>query len=248
MSKPPRHRRAPAASPNKGGSPNKGTPRGAGRKGTSRRGGGPGGRQDARKEMEQVAGPVAAREYRRLLDAAEHFENERYRDARRTLTALRRRYPDALAVLELFGLTLYRQGDYARARDELERFRALSGTTEQHPVLMDCYRAQGALAEVEELWRELRDASPAGALVVEGRIVMANALAEAGRLEEGLRLLDKGPTEPKRAKPHHLRLWYALADLEERAGNLPRARSLFEQIRRRDASFADVAERVAGLG
>ncbi len=48
--------------------------------------------------------------------------------------------------------------------------------------------------------------------------------------------------------PHHLRLWYALADLEERAGNIPRARMLFDRIRRHEAGFADVAERLAALG
>ena len=44
-----------------------------------------------------------------------------------------------------------------------------------------------------------------------------------------------------------MRLWYALADLEERAGDVPRARALFQQVRRYDAEFADVAERLAAL-
>ena len=47
---------------------------------------------------------------------------------------------------------------------------------------------------------------------------------------------------------HHLRLWYALADLYERAGDLPRARELFDRVREHDAAFADVAERLAALG
>jgi hypothetical protein len=47
---------------------------------------------------------------------------------------------------------------------------------------------------------------------------------------------------------HHLRLWYALADLYERAGEIPKARDLFLKVRRQDASFADVAERLASLG
>ncbi|CAB4798885.1 unannotated protein [freshwater metagenome] len=46
---------------------------------------------------------------------------------------------------------------------------------------------------------------------------------------------------------HHLRLWYALADLEERAGNIPAARARFDRIRQHDAGFADVAERLAAL-
>jgi len=47
---------------------------------------------------------------------------------------------------------------------------------------------------------------------------------------------------------HHLRLWYARADLEERAGNLPVARGLFRQVSAVDPSFSDVAERLAILG
>ena len=52
----------------------------------------------------------------------------------------------------------------------------------------------------------------------------------------------------KNVQDFHLRLWYALADLEERAGNLPRARTLFERISRNDPGFADVMERLVGLG
>ena len=48
----------------------------------------------------------------------------------------------------------------------------------------------------------------------------------------------------KRPADHHLRVWYVLADLYERAGDLPRARELFDRIARADPSFADVAERL----
>ena len=44
-----------------------------------------------------------------------------------------------------------------------------TGSTEQHQVLADCYRAQKNFAEVEILWDELRKASPSAALVTEGR-------------------------------------------------------------------------------
>lgn len=182
------------------------------------------------------------------MEAARAFDAERFKDARRVLEPLARRYPAAASVRELYGLTVYRLGDYPKAIKELEAFAALSGSTDQHPVLMDCNRAAARWDDVERLWTELREVSPSGELVTEGRIVMAGALADQGSLGEALRVLQRGPVEPKRAKPHHLRLWYALADLEERTGNLPRARALFEQIKRRDASFADVAERLAALG
>jgi hypothetical protein len=46
---------------------------------------------------------------------------------------------------------------------------------------------------------------------------------------------------------HHVRVWYALADLYERAGEIPKARELFLRVRRHDAAFSDVAERLASL-
>ena len=57
-----------------------------------------------------------------------------------------------------------------------------------------------------------------------------------------------GAGSVRKPKPHHLRLWYALADLYERAGDLPRARTLFRRVQRHDAEFADVAERLKSLG
>ena len=82
------------------------------------------------------------------------------------------------AARELYGLTLYRQGKWRAAAKQLEAFRLLTGSTEQHPVLADCYRALGQDAKVDELWDELRAASPSAELVVEGRIVVAGMLAD----------------------------------------------------------------------
>jgi len=49
-------------------------------------------------------------------------------------------------------------------------------------------------------------------------------------------------------KIHHLRQWYALADLYDRAGDPPRARRLFERVRTESPGFADVNDRLANLG
>ena len=46
----------------------------------------------------------------------------------------------------------------------------------------------------------------------------------------------------------HIRQWYLLADLYERAGDVPRARELFERILRVDREAYDVAERLMALG
>ncbi|MGH9215814.1 MAG: tetratricopeptide repeat protein, partial [Acidimicrobiales bacterium] len=184
----------------------------------------------------------------RLRDAGESFRRERFDEARRILRPLAKQAPRAASVRELYGLSLYRLGRWTQAALELEAYRALTGSTEQDPVLADCYRALGRYAEVEELWDELRAASPRAELVAEGRIVAAGALADQGRLDEATRLLAASLSRPTR-KPrlHHLRMAYALADLYERAGDLPRARELFARIAASDADFVDVDARLRAL-
>ena len=77
---------------------------------------------------------------------------------------------------------------------------------------------------------------------------MAGSLADRGHLHDAIALLDRRSDNVKRPAEHHLRVWYVLADLNERAGDLPRARELFDRVRRADPSFADVAERSVALG
>ena len=181
----------------------------------------------------------------RLADAGRAFERERYGDARRILQQLASRAPGAPAVRELYGVTLYRLGRWRDAIRELEAFRTLSGSVEQHPVLADSYRALGRHHEVDELWSELRAASPGAALVAEGRIVAAGALADRGDLAGAITLLARGVGPSRKMREHHLRLRYALADLYERAGDIPRARQLFDQVADAAPDYADVEARRA---
>lgn len=181
------------------------------------------------------------------MEAADDFDHDRDRQAVGILRQVRDALPDASSVRELLGLTQYHLGNYRAAAKELEAFVDLTGSVEQHPVLMDCYRAQHRWARVDQLWQDLAEASPSAALVTEGRIVEAGALADQGRLAEAIALLDRKADAVKRPKDHHLRLWYALADLEERAGNQARARALFARIASHDGDFADVPARRANL-
>jgi tetratricopeptide (TPR) repeat protein len=198
-------------------------------------------------ELRKAFGPRAARAEARLREASNDFRRERYEDARKLLRPLAEQAPSAASVRELFGLTLYRLGRWAPARRELEAFRVLTGSVEQHPVLADTYRALGRYHEVEELWDELKAASPSAGLVAEGRIVAAGALADQGRLDDAIALLQAGMKPTKRPKPHHLRVTYALADLYERAGDAPRARELFGRVAAADPDFVDVHARLRAL-
>jgi hypothetical protein len=202
---------------------------------------------DVREEITRLGGAQGLRYYEQLMKAADAFARDHERDALRRLRPLRDALPDSPSVRELLGLTHYRLGHYPAASKELEAFVELSGSVEQHPVLMDCYRAQRRWRKVDSCWRELTAASPGAEIVTEGRIVTAGALADRGRIDDAIALLTRADRRVTNPKPYHLRLWYALADLEERAGNVPRARSLFDRVRRQDAGFADVAERLAAL-
>jgi tetratricopeptide (TPR) repeat protein len=194
-----------------------------------------------------VAPNRLARFEARLREASESFRRERFEEARRILRPLAEQAPRASSVRELYGLTLYRLGRWAPAARELEAYRTQTDSTDQHPVLADCYRALGRYADVEELWDELRAASPGAELVAEGRIVAAGALADQGRLDDAIRLLERGSRPTRKPRLHHLRVAYALADLYERAGDLPQARELFTRVAASDPAFFDVEARLRAL-
>ena len=196
---------------------------------------------------------VGARKATRLVklmaEAASALEGDRVDDARRAITPVVREAPGVAAAREVAGQILYRSSQWRRAAAELEAFRALRpNDVSCHAVLGDCYRALGRHHEVEQLWRELKEASPAPELMVEARIVMAGSLADRGQLDEAIELLRRSTNVPHRVRDHHLRQWYALADLYDRAGAVVEARRWFTQIAAVDRGFVDVAERLAALG
>ncbi len=189
-----------------------------------------------------------ARVVRRLGEAAEAYDGERYEEARRVLADLVRRFGDIPEVIELYGLTLYRLGRWRGSIDQLGRWADLTGSVDQLPVVADCHRAMGHRGRVAEIWEELRQSSPEPAILTEGRIVAAGALADEGRLDAAIRLLEKGPVRTRAPREHHLRLWYSLADLYERSGDLSSARRGFRRLAAVDPDFVDVGERLASLG
>jgi tetratricopeptide (TPR) repeat protein len=216
---------------------------GAGRSKTGRRGAA-GGAPAAQRPKPVRDG---ARLKEALMRGARALDRGYEREALRILRPWREAHPDSVELRELLGLTYYRLGKWSAAQKELDAFVGLTDSTEQHPVLMDVARALGRFKRVEQLWGELRAVSPGAEIVTEGRIVYAGALGDQGKLDEAIKVLEKAPGNPKRILPHHLRLWYALADLHERAGDIPSARALFRKISAQDPSFVDVAERLAAL-
>ena len=203
---------------------------------------------DPASELLRALGPEWGRSaVRRFESAARAFRAERFKEALPLLTRLARDAPEVADVRELHGLTLYRLGRFSAAMSELEYFRELSGSTEQHPVLADCHRALGRWADVEALWKELGAASPSAELVTEGRLVLAGAKADRGELPAAIRVLEQGWRLPSRPLDHHLRRAYALADLYEKAGRPPRARELFRWVESHDPWLADVSQRVRAL-
>ena len=205
-------------------------------------------RTEAVDELTRLAGKHSRRVLNLLQEASEAYAAGRERDALRLVRPLVESYPEAMSVRELAGLCYYRIGNFKTAIRELEAFIELGGSTDQHPVMMDCYRALRQWNEIDDCWRELAEASPSAELVTEGRIVLAGALSDRGRLDEAITLLEKrSANAPRKIQLFHARLWYALADLHDRSGNIPRARSLFQQVAKYDAQFADVAERLSQL-
>ena len=108
----------------------------------------------------------------------------------------------------------------------------LDRTLNHHAVLADCYRALKRYDLVEQLWRELREGSPSPALMAEGRIVAAGALADQGDLKGALKLMERAADVPKKVRDHHLRQWYVLGDLHDRSGDIIKARALLRNDRR----------------
>ncbi len=197
------------------------------------------------------AGPprVVARLEARLGDATRAYARDRYQEALPILRELARSAPGVAAIRELLGLTLYRLGRWREAMRELRRFAELSGSVDQHPVIADCARALGHHDEVAALFTELRRSGASSDVLAEGRLVMAGSLADRRELAAAIDLLERGIAGRSIRRPldRHLRQWYALADLYERSGDLPRAREWFQKVVAADPELSDAAERLAAL-
>ncbi len=205
-------------------------------------------------EIRKAAGDATAHHREMLVvkmqDAVAAYERGRNQEAARLAKQVGDEAPAVPAVRELAGLAAYRAGLWRNAIRHLTAYMDLTDDPDHIPTLMDCQRALSHPRRVSELWTELRQRSPGADIVAEGRMVAAGMLADKGDLDGAISMLATAGAGKALRNPsdRHLRQWYALADLYERAGDTPRAREFFSRVARSDPDAYDVRERLAGLG
>jgi tetratricopeptide (TPR) repeat protein len=153
----------------------------------------------------------------------------------------------SVEVRELLGLAYYRAGRFHEAARELSAFRRLSGTTEQNPVIADCYRATGKPEKALELCDEIKRREVPEGIYYEGQIVAAGARADMGDTDGAIARLERLNLEPETAEEHHLRAWYALGDLLEKRGRFTQAREWFGAVAAADPELTDASERAEDI-
>jgi tetratricopeptide (TPR) repeat protein len=154
----------------------------------------------------------------------------------------------SIAAREFLGLAYYRSDRWNEAARELSAFRRLSGSTEQNPVLADCYRAMKKPERAVELCDEIDRSAVDEAVYFEGAIVAAGAQSDMGQIDDAIARLEKLDLRPDVAEDHHLRAWYMLGDLLVRRGRFTQAREWFEAVAAADPDATDAPERVAKMG
>src|SRR5439155_11497960 len=197
---------------------------------------------DVSREINQVAHFGRARTVKdAVAEAARAFDEGEYEKVIEALGIAKRDAPRSVTVRELLGLAYYRLGKFRDAARELAAYRRLSGEHDQDAPFADAERALGRPDKAVEVLSELPRDEVSEEVIVEALIVLAGALRDLGRAAEAVEALRGGPVRPEQVLPHHLRLWYALADALEDADNRREARWWWDAIYAEDPEFFDVA-------
>ncbi len=185
-----------------------------------------------------------------LTRAAEAYDRHRYEEALRLGRIVANTTPGVAAVRELTGLAAYRADRWAMAKVHLRAHFAITGDPEHLPLIMDADRANHRYRAVEKTFAELVDHTPTAEVLAEGRIVMAATLADQRRFDEAVELLTYAGAAKQLRNPsyRHVRLWYALADVYDRAGDTTAARELFARVVQAEPDAYDAAQRLRELG
>ncbi len=185
-----------------------------------------------------------------LTRAAEAYDRKRYEEALRLGRVVADATPGVAAVRELTGLAAYRAERWAMAKIHLRAYFTITEDPEHLPLVMDADRANHRYRAVEKTFEELQASEPTAEVLAEGRIVMAATWADQGHFEEAVELLVKAGAAKHLRNPsyRHVRLWYALADVYDRAGDTSSARELFARIVIAEPDAYDASTRLVELG
>jgi tetratricopeptide (TPR) repeat protein len=185
-----------------------------------------------------------------LTRAAEAYDRHRYEEALRLAKTVADATPGVAPVRELAGLAAYRAERWPIARINLRAYFDLTGDAEHLPLVMDSERALRRFRAVEKTFEDVVAAEPTAEVLAEARIVLAGALADQGKFAEAIDLLVKAGASKSLRNPsyRHVRLWYALGDVYDRAGDATTAREMFARVVAADAEAYDARERLGDLG
>ncbi|MCL5948382.1 MAG: hypothetical protein M1420_04400 [Actinobacteria bacterium] len=206
---------------------------------------------------EEIAGLTAGKESgarQRILDmlaiAARAYDRGYFKESLQYAGKVLRQLPASVSARELAGLSYYGLGKWHEASTRLQWVVDTTGDMSQVPVLMDCHRAMGNYSEVADLYDLLRRSSPLPEVLAEGRIVAAEALADEGRIMEGIELLERAGVRKmiRNPKERHYRQWYVLGDLYEKAEHIATARLMFKRVSECDGGATDAKERLDFIG
>ena len=185
-----------------------------------------------------------------LTKAAEAYDRNRYDEALRLGRIVADAVPGVGPVRELTGLAAYRAERWSMAKIHLSAYFAIAGDPEHLPLVMDCDRANRRYRAVEKVFAQLEESEPTAEVLIEARIVMAAAWADQQRFAEAIDLLTRagGTKQLRNPSYRHVRLWYALADIFDRAGDAVSARELFARVVIAEPDAYDAVARLAELG
>ena len=208
---------------------------------------------DVQTDVRRVwAGTAAQREraINSLTKAAEAYDRHRYEEALRLVRPVVDGAPGVAAVRELAGLAAYRSQRWSIANANLREHYKLTGSPDHLPAVMDCERAGKRFRAIEKTFAEIIASQPTADVLSEARIVMAETLADQHRYDEAIDLLVRAGAAKSLRNPayRHVRMWYVLGDISDRAGDAVTAREMFARVVIADPEAYDASQRLDELG
>ncbi len=199
-----------------------------------------------------VVGTVAQREraVRMMTKAAEAYDRHRFEEAVRHIRPVTELAPTVAEVRETAGLAAYRAEQWNLAKANLLAHHELTQDPSHLPLVMDCDRAHRRYRAVEKTFEMLEDEGADADTLAEGRIVMASTFADRREYTKAIEILTRAGALKSLRNPgyRHIRLWYTLADVFDRAGDASSAREMFARVVAAEPDAYDAAGRLADLG